>query len=119
MDDVVAVELVRPPLRHYYITWGRIFDPASAEAELLAMVASSMPSVGPGDGRICSLLREAAEAPYFYEALISFGRRPIPLGDAYESWQEERRDAMRRGKEIYYLGSVPMTDGERSASSES
>jgi len=52
-------------------------------------------------------LQEAAQAPYFFEGLVSFAQRPIPFGDQYEDWRAKRRKRMEDGHEIYYLGTRP------------
>jgi hypothetical protein len=109
VEDVVAVEMVVPPLRHYFMTWGRVFDPPSGEAELLTAVTAFAPAaIGEtaSDSRICDTLRSASNAPYFYEGLLSFAQRAIPYGDEYANWRLARRAAIQQGREIYYLGSI-------------
>jgi hypothetical protein len=46
----------------------------------------------------------AAEAPYFFEALVWFSQQTIPHGDGYEDWRRGRADAMSSGREIYCCG---------------
>lgn len=61
----------------------------------------------PVAGVVCQTLREAASsdsAPYFYECLLKFASAPIPDGDAYELWRDEREEAMRVGREISFCG---------------
>ena len=106
MDDVVAIEVAAPPKRHFFLTWGRVFD---AEEEPLLEVADAQLAACGIDpqgttSRLCDTLQEAANAPYFFEGLLYFAQQsPIPFGDTYETWARERREAMEAGREIYYL----------------
>jgi hypothetical protein len=110
MDDVVAIEVVTPPQRHYFLTWGRIFDPVDG-VELLATIEAHLGQVGLNKkevtaSRVCSTLQEASQALYFFEGLISFSHRPIPFGDGYELWRKKKQSQMEEGREIYYLGAL-------------
>ncbi len=110
MDDVVAVELRARSERHYFLTWGRIFDPPDDEHGLLAAVTDFAPArvrdATDMSRRVCETLGEAAHAPYFFEGLLHFARQPIPYGDGYDSWRKERRKQMEEGREIYYCRGV-------------
>jgi hypothetical protein len=61
----------------------------------------------PTAAEVCPTLQAARDAPYFFEALISFGRQTIPDGPDYASWRAGRAEAMARGEEIFYLGQGP------------
>jgi hypothetical protein len=111
MDDVVAVEveLAAGELR-YFITWGRIQDEVDPEP-LAALVLEHSRQVALDNpaqrARVCQSLREAADsqsAPYFYECLLVFVRRPVPFGPDYQKWRAARAAAMAMGKEIAYCG---------------
>ncbi len=82
--------------RRYFMTWGRIqhaVDPRPL-AELILRHASMFGLGGqPTAAEVCPTLQAARDAPYFFEALISFGRG--------------RAEAMARGEEIFYLGQGP------------
>ena len=53
---------------------------------------------------MCSTLQEAALAPYFYEGLFAMAQQPIPFGEGYEAWRDQRDEAMRAGKEMWDCG---------------
>jgi hypothetical protein len=106
MDDVVAIKAsFADGSTRYCMTWGRPFDAVDPN-RLLDAVRPHLGSVDE-EGvslRVCDTLQEASATPYFFEALIHFSQRPIPFGAGYETWAEQKRDAIQRGKEIYFLG---------------
>ena len=112
MEDVVAVRVdLRGGGERFFLTWGRVqarVDP-SPLAELVLKHSRAF-SLGdePVSAVVCESLKEAASsdsAPYFYECLLTFASAPIPDGDAYDRWLEERAEAMRTGREISFCGS--------------
>jgi hypothetical protein len=59
------------------------------------------------DLKVCDSVAEVSRYKYFYEALLHFGWDPIPFGDKYEAWRDNRRRAMLQlGEGIYFLGPV-------------
>ncbi len=108
MDYLVAVAVeLRDGTRRFYMTWGRIqhpVDPAPLEQLVLRYCVNEDLGGEPIEARMCRTLQEAACAPYFYEALFSFGQTRIPFGDQYEAWRSALDERMQRGEELYYLG---------------
>jgi hypothetical protein len=108
MEDVVAVELTTADGHVcYFVTWGRIQSPVEAGPieELILGVARRFAAPGtPEKARLCPSLRDAREAPYFHEALLSFAHQSIPYGTGYEKWRKRMDRRMRRGQEIYFAG---------------
>lgn len=111
MEDVIAVDVRLADGGHrFFVTWGRIQDPVDPDPVCAVVMRCARGySLGsePIAAQLCSTLREAAEskeAPWFYEALMSYSRSAIPFGEGYEAWREQMVDAMERGKEIYYCG---------------
>jgi hypothetical protein len=109
MEDVVAVEVLAPPERHYFLTWGRVFDPVNG-GDLLGVVGAQLGQYGVdrkiATSRVCATLQEAAQAPYFFEGFMYFCHRPIPYGDEYDRWKTKVRSEMEEGRGVYYLGAV-------------
>jgi hypothetical protein len=106
MEDVVAIEAtVADGSKLYCMTWGRVFDPVDP-TELLDVVYPLMvkPEDEPASLRVCDSLQEASGAPYFFEALIFFGQRHIPVGPGYSEWEYRMRIAVKSGKQVYRLG---------------
>jgi hypothetical protein len=107
MEEVVAIEIVDSKRRsHFFLTWGRVFDPVSSVL-LLKAVRKAVPRFGVANIRkirICETLQAAAGQPYFFEALLAFAGQPVPYGKAYARWKATRRKRIESGKEIYYLG---------------
>lgn len=108
VDQWVAVQ-VRTHNRksRYFLTWGRIQDSDDpGPLEELAVRAAAHFAIGgePASARVCGNLQEASNEPFFYEALLTFARQPIPQGTAYETWRQERAEAMAAGREFYFLG---------------
>lgn len=108
MEDLVAIAVeVDTGETRYFLTWGRIqdnVDPEPLEAVVLRRAGGFDLGGDPIRVRVCDALREAREAPYFYEALFSFAQRPIPYGDGYEAWRAAMSAALEEGRELYYLG---------------
>lgn len=108
MDDVVAVrvELLDGASR-YFITWGRIqdtVDPGPLQ-DLVMRHAGDFSLRGNAVSAELCLLREARDAPYFYEALVWFGQQRIPFGRSYQRWRRRVEREMDTGKHLHYLGS--------------
>lgn len=117
VEDIVAVELTTTDGHVcYFITWGRIQSPVKPEPleKLICNVAPHFAVGGmPAKARLCLSLQDAREAPYFYEALLSFAQQPIPFGPDYEKWRRRINRRMRQGREIYFLGPYkPTRDDE-------
>lgn len=89
MEDIVAIKVVEESGRdHFFLTWGRIFDPVDPES-LLAVVRPKLPRWGVHKARsleVCYSLQDAASEPYFYEALFMMAQERIPFGPKYKSW---------------------------------
>jgi len=107
MEDLVAVALeLEDGEEHFFVTWGRIQHPVDpGPLERLVMDNAHGFSLGGTAvrARLCGSLREAAHAPYFYEALFNFARQG-PLAANYAKWRSARAEAMAAGKELYYVG---------------
>jgi hypothetical protein len=89
------------------MTWGRIFDRID-ETELLDVVEKYMSGCDvkyPIQMKVCISLQEISHYPYFYEALFSFSQEKIPdkIKD-YAKWIAKKKRALRKGKNIYFLG---------------
>jgi hypothetical protein len=110
VDDIVAVEVETDGGSCFFLTWGRIqnaVDPAPLEAVIMSVANRfSLPGT-PLGARVCVSLQEAREAPYFYECFFELCQRPIPFGDGYEEWRQERDERLRGGREISFAGTPP------------
>ncbi len=108
MEDIIAVEVTTEDgHRAYFMTWGRIQDAVDPEPieRLMLKVADKFALGGvASSARLCDSLREARDAPYFYEALIAFAHQPIPFGPDYAKWRRRLQRRMRNGKDIYFMG---------------
>lgn len=109
MDDVVAVAVTTSTGDVYhFMTWGRIFANAdSTELEQVVLQSARGCSINgePTRAELCHSLRDARDAPYFYEALLSFARPTHKPGlRRYKRWRKRTADAMRNGKQISFLG---------------
>jgi len=104
MEDVVAIQVTDSlGKEHYFVTWGRAFDPVDSEP-LLRAVRRALPRFGLRKVRkldVCTSLRHAADQTYFYEGLLAFSQK----GTLSRRTQRARIAA---GKDIYYLGK-PLT----------
>ena len=119
MEDLVAVELTTTEGHTcYFITWGRIqspVDPARLERVILKVAGHFAIGGKPASARLCGSLREARDAPYFYEAVFSFSQRPIPFGPGYEKWRKRMDRRMHKAEEIYFAGPVAAGDDSQEA----
>ena len=108
MDDVVAVRLLLADGgTAYMMTWGRTLsevDPAPLEA-LISEVASgfSLRSVATRV-EVCYSIAEARDAPYFYEAVMSFSAAMATERINSKKWKRTQAERMFAGKEIFYMG---------------
>lgn len=107
MEEVVAIKATDTRGKnHFLITWGRVFGRTDPQP-LLDAVRVSLPQFGLSAVRrldLCATLQQASGQPFFYEALLSFGRQSIPSGKGRTTWDATRRKRIEAGKEIYYLG---------------
>ena len=117
MDDVVAVRVEADDgTDHYFVTWGRIqerVDLGPLSALVLRHASTFIRPGKPVRASVCHALSVAAasgRAPYFYEALLLFARRPIPSDDEYAQWRAARASAMEQGFEIDYCGDASRFD---------
>jgi hypothetical protein len=101
MDDIVGVCVLSPGRGWLgFLTYGRLWD-STDEAELVAAVRANLPVFGlysSDEVRVCTSLQELSSCPYFFEGLLGFAWKPIPFGDAYDQWREERRAELLSGK---------------------
>jgi hypothetical protein len=108
MDDVVAVAVrLEDGTERFFLTWGRlqhVIDPAPLAAIVLRNAHRYALGGVPVGARVCWSLREARDAPYFYEGLLKMARRPIPFGRGYERWKTRMAAAIEAGNELVYLG---------------
>ena len=119
MDDIIAVEVIDK--KHgtvAFLTWGRVFHRTNPEP-LLRAVSRHLHNFGLSDIlklRVCNCLQEVSSHPYFFEALLAVGRKPIPFGKrTYKLWAAKTRRAITEGRELYFLGkpteAMPKTKG--------
>jgi hypothetical protein len=54
---------------------------------------------------MCTSLREAAGAPWFYEGLMSMAVHKIPSGPRYRKRRKRIKAEMKRGMHLYFAGS--------------
>jgi hypothetical protein len=112
VEDIVAIKIVdKSGTEHFFLTWGRIFDPVDPEP-LLAAVRPNLSRWGVRQARsleICDSLQDAALEPYFYEALFMMAQERIPFGPKYRTWQAGKRRRVRKGEDIRYVGKKDLT----------
>ena len=100
MEDVVAIKATDSRgKRHFFLTWGRVFDRTDPR-QLLDAVRPSLSQFGLSRVRqleICPTLQDASDQPYFFEALLFFTRERAASTVV-------RRRRIRSGKDIYYVG---------------
>jgi hypothetical protein len=100
MEDVVAIKVIDSRgKKHFFLTWGRVFDRTDPKP-LLDAIGPSLSRFGVSGVRqvqICPTLQDAADQPYFFEALLFFTRQRAASNVV-------RRRRIRAGKDIYYLG---------------
>jgi hypothetical protein len=108
VEDLIAVAVkLDDGTERFFVTWGRIqhpVDPGPVGALVLHHAHGFRLGGSPVSARLCASLQEAADEPYFYEALFDFARRGIPFGRRYARWKKARAKAMADGKELYFLG---------------
>jgi hypothetical protein len=108
VEDVVAVAVrLHTGESRFFMTWGRIqdkVDPQRLEALVLRHARTCDLGGIPTEASVCLSLREASEAPYFYEGLLNFARAARPDAAAYAAWQDAIAADMQRGRHLYYLG---------------
>lgn len=84
----MAIKVVdRSGGRHFFLTWGRVFDTVKSEP-LLAAIRPHLKTFGlPAIRRIevCRSLRDAAGAAYFHEAFFALTQKRIPFGVRYKN----------------------------------
>jgi hypothetical protein len=111
VEDIVAIKAIDSRgKRHFFVTWGRVFDPVDPQP-LLSAVRPALSRFGLSTIRrleVCSTLQEASEQPYFFEALLAFSQKRVPSAKARRAWSAARRKQIAAGKDIYYLG-TPVT----------
>ena len=114
MEEVVAIKVLDGKRRpHFFLTWGRVFDPVDPEP-LLSAVRERLRQFGihaVRSVRVCGTLQAAADQPYFYEALMIYSQQRVPYGKAYSKWRATRRKQIEAGNEIYYLGKLDTKSG--------
>jgi hypothetical protein len=106
MDDIVAIKIRTTDKRsHFVLTWGRLFDKID-DNKLLSVVSSNLDRFGitPKKVELCESLQEASQAKYFYEGFFKISQEKIPFGLTYKKWVARKRKLLRKGKDIYYLG---------------
>jgi hypothetical protein len=107
MDDIVAIKVVdHAEKKHFFLTWGRVFD-AIDEEPLLAAIEANLSMWGVRKARsleVCDSLQEAASERYFFEAFFMMSQERIPFGPKYKSWQASKRKRIKKGEDIRYLG---------------
>jgi hypothetical protein len=108
VQDIVAVAIeLKEGARRFFLTWGRIQDPVSpGSLEQLVFKHCLSYDLGgtPVQACLCGTLREAVNAPYFYEYFLLIGQQTIPFGKQYKKWKKHMNKKMLEGKELYYLG---------------
>lgn len=108
LEDIVAVAIeLEEGGRRFFLTWGRIQDPVDpGPLEKLIFEHCRSFDLGgtPIRACICGTLREAAQAPFFYEYFFMIGQQTIPFGKNYKKWKKQMNKKMQGGKELYYLG---------------
>ena len=107
MDDIVALKVTDKNCgQAAFITWGRIFGAVDSQS-LIKVVSKHLHHFGilqPEELELCYCLQDVKDFPNFYEALIYFAQRPIRFGvRSYPAWAKERKQAMLKGNEIYFL----------------
>jgi hypothetical protein len=108
MDDIVAVAVeLEDGAQRYFLTWGRLFDRVDGTT-LESVVLENAHRFALGGvalrARVCDSLQEAAGERYFYESLFDMAQKPIPFGDAYESWRQTAANSLTEGRGLWYLG---------------
>ena len=109
MDDIVALRVrLTNGEKRYFLTWGRVFDPVDPRGLCDAVWGQLDKFALGGDAAridLCDSLREAAEAPYFFESFFAMCQKKIPFGDEYLEWATRTRSDIEQGRGLYFLGS--------------
>lgn len=94
---------------NYFITFGRlqsIINGERIEAIVLNTSKNYALDGNPCLAEVCYSLKDAAQSPYFYEAMQLINEIRIPTSKIkYEKWENEIIKGMTSGKYIYFCGS--------------
>lgn len=97
MDDVVGIIVAdKDGGRRAMLAWGRVYDPVDS-TELIAQVRRALPQLGcsaDAEVSVCWELADVRDYEYFYEGLIAFASRGVPLS-------RERRIELREDLEAF------------------
>jgi hypothetical protein len=106
VEDIVAIKATDSRgKRHFFVTWGRVFDSVDPQP-LLNAIRPALPRFGLSTIRrleVCSTLQEASEQPYFFEALLAFSQKRIPSGKARRAWSALVASRLQLGKTFIIL----------------
>jgi hypothetical protein len=110
LEDVVGIKVSDKKNGSFgFMTWGRLWSPVDGE-ELIAAIRPFVTLYHgvkePVAFALCGTLQEIRSAPYFYEAIIDFGRQRIPEGDRYKKWQKKMRKEVADGRHLYFVGGL-------------
>jgi hypothetical protein len=108
MENIVAIRVTDAKgKRHFFLTWGRIFDSTKTD-ELFIAIKPHLQKFGvKGASKLylCESLREAAQQKYFFEAFFELSQEKISFGiKTYPKWKAKQKARIKNGKGIYYLG---------------
>src|SRR5260370_1026490 len=108
MEDIVAIRVrLRSGTSRYFLTWGRIPEVVDPQP-LLSIVRTNLHRFDLGGEptavELCPTLQQAANEPYFFEALVQMCQRTIPTGARYQAWRKRIQAALESGGELHYLG---------------
>ena len=95
MDDIVAIKVRdAKEAKHYFLTWGRIFDRVEAK-QLESVFAKHVSKFGLKrftEVSVCDSLQEASASHYFHEAFFHISQEKIPFGkSAYGPWRAKAK----------------------------
>jgi hypothetical protein len=108
VDDIVAIRVTDSKARkHYFLTWGRIFD-SMDPTELESVVAKHASNFGiknPRTVSVCDSLQNASTGRYFYEHLFHLSQERIPFGEStYWRWRAKMKRQILSGQQLFYCG---------------
>lgn len=107
MEDIVGIKVVDKNFGETgFITWGRVFDRVCSK-DFLKFVAKNLNKFGiitPDSVTLCDNLQEISDLPYFYEGFFEFTQELIPHGKLYILWRSKKKQAIKKGESIYFLG---------------
>jgi hypothetical protein len=108
MEDIIAIRVTDSGGRkHYFLTWGRIFDRIETD-ELYLAIKPHLKRFGIKNKRqfhLCDSLREAMQQRYFFEGFFKMAQERIPYGvSSYPKWKSKQKARIKKGRGIYYLG---------------